>query len=145
MTPSIIKRSLTGYGLNGLFTYAMDISFWPRLMWNSFWELLGFNFLNWLFRLFNLIPDSLTFLLETPQNFYGTCVFLFRYFFGINGLETFGWWFFVIPTVMALTLGLILCFILVPGLSFWGASENGILDPWFEEAKEANQKAAEDA
>ena len=49
--PQIVRVLLTGYGVNPIFTWMYDISFWPIFLWNSFFGLIGvpinivFNFL----------------------------------------------------------------------------------------------------
>ena len=49
--PQIVRVLLTGYGINPIFTLMYDISFWPIMIWNGIFGMIGvpvniiFNFL----------------------------------------------------------------------------------------------------
>ena len=90
--PSFLRQFLTGYGINWVNTYLMDISVVPRTAWNFFWFIFapfGFNPLfDFLWGLINLITNILYLPILILWNM---PIYLIREVFRVSSIESFGW------------------------------------------------------
>ena len=97
----------------------MDISLWPRVIWNNTLSLnffgLVLNPIDWFFNFWNWLPNNIASIWTwIPMIWQYPATYIWRYLTGANAYESFGW--IVVLSCTAL------------GLSIWAAVVSGMFD-----------------
>ena len=91
---------MTGYGINPINTFLMDITTVPRTLWNVWWRWYGLNPFNWLFDILNLLPNMISLLWVWIPFIWEAPIALIRWILGATRNESFFW-----GTILAGLLG----------------------------------------
>ena len=115
LLPWALRDFLTGYGINPLFTWMTDISLYPLVLWNGFWNLGGLNPINWIGNILWRGVDTVFSMFDIADGIWDICVHTIRRITGWISFESF---------FAVLALG---------GVAIWLAIEAGFLDEMLKE------------